>query len=195
MNSNESTEKKTLRLFLALETAPEVRSRIAAIQQTLMSAGADVKWVKPENAHITLLFFGDVPWHAVERLKSLLTEVVRGLEPFELPLEGLGFFGPPKNPRVVWIKAADAEQKLARLYEKLAGAMREFVPPREAERGFTPHLTLGRARSARNGAILAESIRALESASAGTLHVRRMALFSSELTPAGPVYTLLHAAP
>ncbi len=66
-----------LRLFVALEPPEPVRRRIAALQARLRrDAGRhadEVRWVPPENVHLTLQFLGSVP---EGRLPEVLAAVV-----------------------------------------------------------------------------------------------------------------------
>jgi len=57
-----------LRCFIALELPAEVKKNIYARIERLKSSGADVKWVRAENLHLTLKFLGDTPQ---ELLKSI----------------------------------------------------------------------------------------------------------------------------
>ena len=49
-----------LRTFIAVDTGKAIRVRAVALQENLARTGADVKWVEPENLHVTLLFLGEV---------------------------------------------------------------------------------------------------------------------------------------
>jgi 2'-5' RNA ligase len=59
---------------------------------------------------------------------------------------GLGTFGPPAAPRVVWAGVGGDLPALVALQERLAGALEARGFPREA-RPFAPHLTLARLKS------------------------------------------------
>jgi 2'-5' RNA ligase len=49
----------TLRLFIALETPPEIKPKIAAIRDQLRTSNADVKWEPGEKLHATMKFLGN----------------------------------------------------------------------------------------------------------------------------------------
>jgi 2'-5' RNA ligase len=66
------------------------------------------------------------------------------------------------------------------------------------ERGFSPHLTIGRVRQNANTAEQQTIRRALEETridSLGTARVDSVHLYRSDLKPAGSVYTRLYSAP
>ena len=67
-----------MRLFVAIDINSQVRGRIEQVQrqlkQELGNAGRGVKWVRPEQIHLTLKFLGEVrdkmltpPWDVVRR--------------------------------------------------------------------------------------------------------------------------------
>jgi 2'-5' RNA ligase len=49
-----------IRSFLAVELTPEIQQALSLIQDQLKQSGADVRWVKPANIHVTLKFLGNV---------------------------------------------------------------------------------------------------------------------------------------
>jgi 2'-5' RNA ligase len=52
-----------LRLFVAIQISDEVRMKMARVQNELrpLAAPDDVRWMKPEQFHLTLKFLGNVP--------------------------------------------------------------------------------------------------------------------------------------
>jgi len=71
------------------------------------------------------------------------------------------------------------------------------------ERPFTAHLTIGRVRSPKNKASLADKINSLNSQfelpdselpTPNSQLVSSVVLFQSTLTPKGPIYTIVHTA-
>ncbi|MBM4325353.1 MAG: RNA 2',3'-cyclic phosphodiesterase, partial [Deltaproteobacteria bacterium] len=49
-----------LRSFLAIELPEAILKRIGEVQRVLKSSRADVRWVSPQNIHLTLKFFGNI---------------------------------------------------------------------------------------------------------------------------------------
>ncbi len=49
-----------MRAFIAIELSPPIREKLAELQALLKKSGADVKWVKPDNIHLTLKFLGEI---------------------------------------------------------------------------------------------------------------------------------------
>ena len=47
---------ETIRTFVALALAPEIKQAIAAYLQPLRKLAKEINWVKSENLHLTLKF-------------------------------------------------------------------------------------------------------------------------------------------
>ena len=58
-----------MRLFVAVNLPPEVRDRMAAVQDQLRRAQADVSWVRAENVHVTVKFLGETEEKRLERIR------------------------------------------------------------------------------------------------------------------------------
>jgi RNA 2',3'-cyclic 3'-phosphodiesterase len=181
------------RLFIAVVIAPDVRQKLAAAQKALPIAGLNLKWVKPENLHLTLAFLGDTDPERVAPVKALLDEVAGAVTPFAFDVTGLGYFGNRRDPRVVWAGLAGDLVPLKKLQTRLSNELKAlgFVLD---ERDFKPHLTLARIKAVIHaGAFLHELERRREEVF-GLSRVDQLVLISSELGPAGPTYTPVHVA-
>ena len=55
-----------VRTFIALDPGPAIRERMVALQESLARTGAEVKWVEPENLHVTLKFIGEAHFFKIE---------------------------------------------------------------------------------------------------------------------------------
>lgn len=189
----------TVRAFVAIELPPSVRSQLGALIDRLARrapAGA-VRWVRPEAIHLTLKFLGQVPEARLGPLAQALADAARGRPAFSVRLAGLGVFPNPERPRVLWLGVEDPGGPLARLQRDLEGALAALGSPRE-QRGFSPHLTLGRVRreaSARQAAQAGEALQQAGAVDLGELRVVEIVLFRSELRPSGAVYHRLAASP
>lgn len=181
-----------MRLFIAVEAAQQVRDALSAAQDALRKAGADIRWVDPGRMHLTLVFLGDVEAVRAPELEPALDACCASVVAFEMEAAGLGFFGRADAPRVIWAGIGDGSAAVSALQAQIRAAVLALGFKLE-DRAFSAHLTLGRSRSARNGAALARAL-ALNSKAFGRTLVERALLMRSELTPAGPVYSILHEA-
>ena len=188
-----------LRTFIAVELDHSLRSALAHIQDGFkrqMPPGS-VRWVEPEGIHLTLKFLGETPRQRVAAIETALRVACAGFTPFEFSVEGRGCFPNTRRPRVVWVAVRDKGQMLARLQ---AAVEREVAPlgwPTE-ERGFSPHLTLGRVGrgvNSRDEMAVGQAVEASVVELIGRQHVTEVSLMQSELHPGGAVYTRLLSVP
>ena len=66
-----------MRTFIAIELSKEIKDALGELESQLKSSGADVKWVKPENIHITLKFLGEIEPGKAEEIKPVLVDICR----------------------------------------------------------------------------------------------------------------------
>ena len=177
-----------MRLFVAVLLPEAIREKLAAAQDRLRNARADVSWVKPGNLHITLKFLGEMEPKRLDRVRSALTDAAQRVTAFPAEVAGIGTFG-GRIPRVVWAGVGEGAEPLG----ALAGAVEQGLAgagvPRE-RRGFTAHFTLGRIRSPQNLEALHAALRAEPADGFGTMRVDQVSLMESELDPGGSIYTV-----
>jgi 2'-5' RNA ligase len=187
------------RTFIAIELDRSLRSALAKIQEQFkrqMPPGS-VRWVAPEGIHLTLKFLGDTERTRVARIEAALQRACVGFEPFEFSVEGRGCFPNSRRPRVVWVAVRDKGQNLTRLS---AAVEREVAPlgwPTE-ERGFSPHLTLGRVErgvSEGDEEAVGKAVEASIVEQIGRQRVPGVSLIRSELHPDGASYSRLLSVP
>jgi RNA 2',3'-cyclic 3'-phosphodiesterase len=186
-----------LRAFIAVEIPLTVRQAVCEATSALQNGiGSLVRWVPMENMHLTLKFLGDISPSNVDMLTQMIRSEVDLYNCFEIQLNGLGSFPDLKRPRVIYI-GIQAPAALVALHRGIESASRRLGYESE-ERGFSPHLTIGRVKQ--NVTVTEQQTirRALEGAkidSLGTARVDSVHLFKSDLKPTGSVYTRMYSAP
>ncbi len=133
-----------LRLFVAVKINPE-KALLEAMQDFRDElCNEKIKWVNPENIHITLKFFGQTPVKELPIIKSALFEASHEASSFSITVKSCGTFGSPRFPRVIWL-GLESNDGLKSLYESINSKLsREGYLPEG--RGFSPHLTIGRVK-------------------------------------------------
>ena len=179
------------RTFIAVDISEGVRDHAATLQETLAKTGAEVNWVTPESMHVTLLFLGEVDDRELHAVCRAVKEVAVREPPFTLRVSGVGAFPNARRPKVVWAGIADGADVLRRLYDDLETRMLDLGCYRKEERGYTPHLTLGRVKAERDGLALAPELAKRQEWDGGQTTVDEVLVFSSELERDGPVYTVI----
>lgn len=191
LETGNSAEGGVLRAFIALEINDEVRASLANVQATLKATGSKVSWVAAGNIHLSLAFLGNIFESVVDPLGEKLDRVAEGVRPFPLEVAGIGYFGSPTRPRVIWAGIEAPPAELERLHAGVCAAVRTFDIPLE-ERPFKAHLTLGRVKAPQNVGALTSAMAAVKNTRHGSVDVRRLLLMRSQLDPQGARYSVLH---
>ncbi len=181
-----------MRLFIAIEISPHVRSALAALLVEFRAIAPQVKWVRAENMHITLKFLGETDSSKLTVVQTALS-AIRSSQPVTLDFRGLGFFPNEKRAKVFWA-GMETSANLLSLAAEIDQATHKLGFPLE-DRPFTPHLTLARFQPP--GLPLKVAAAAQESASRefGSLIAREFHLIESKLKSAGAEYTTLQSFP
>ena len=151
------------------------------LQSELAVKLPQTRWVPPEQVHLTLRFFGDVPEETLEKIGTVMLSVGRLYAPFRAELIGVGAFPSPLRPRVVWL-GVQGGTTLAALHAAPDAPLAALGIPAEP-RPFFPHLTLGRSRKPVSGA--GEVLARYRNRHYGMLTADRLVLFESRLSPQG----------
>jgi 2'-5' RNA ligase len=184
-----------MRLFAAIDVEPQVQNRIERIQEQLKRdlklSGKGVKWVRPEQIHLTLKFLGEVRDKAITQVCDVISRTAAEYESFDLAIQGLGVFGRPA--RVVWA-GCQVPAELMKLQRRLEDEFEKIGWDKE-RRPFAGHLTLCRVKSAAAGRSLANAVETYADEFFGSVSVNEIRLYESRLTPVGPEYSAVCTAP
>ncbi|MFQ5530438.1 MAG: RNA 2',3'-cyclic phosphodiesterase [Gemmatimonadota bacterium] len=179
-----------MRVFVAVNMPVHIQRDLARVVRRLSEASIPVRWVPPENLHLTLRFLGEQAEADRGSIVDVLSRAAEDAAPFEVSFGAVGAFPSPRRPRVIWI-GVEPVPRLRLLRDSLerhlarAGFGTDGVP-------FRPHVTLGRAsRTSRPG-----SFRGFVSASSGVqvasvLQVSALDLVQSRTRSTGVEYELL----
>jgi 2'-5' RNA ligase len=187
--------KQRIRTFVAVEIGSAIRDCAAELIDEFRAAGADVKWVEPQNLHITLKFLGDVDSREIHHVCQAVQGAVAEVAPFEFEVRGAGAFPNAKRPRTVWLGVGEGHEELVDLNRRVEKPLEKLGYRREARR-YQPHLTIGRARRGGPGVVeLGNLIREHADFDLGRTTVSQVVVFSSQLDRSGPTYEALARAP
>jgi RNA 2',3'-cyclic 3'-phosphodiesterase len=189
----DSKARDSIRTFVCIEIPDSAKQRIDELENQLRGIDAQVSWVKPSNVHLTLKFLGGVPEDKIDAVAGAAERAAQVTGPFEIEIAGTGCFPSARSPRVLWIGLAVLPDELVRLHAALEGDMHSLGFEREARR-FAPHLTIGRLRSPRNGAALAQKLMDMGFEPARFV-ANQIIVMRSQLKPTGSIYTPLKIIP
>lgn len=177
-----------MRLFFAIPLPDPVLDAVSEAVRPLRGLADGVSWTRRANLHLTLRFCGDVPEGAEGALADAVAPWVRRLPPPPIRLVGGGAFPDAKRPRVLWI---GVEGALDALVGAIEGAVRAVGLPAE-ERGWVPHLTVGRVRAGRAERV-AQGL--LDLGEVASFTPGSVVLYRSHLAPEGARYEALRVYP
>src|SRR5262245_58439263 len=183
-----------LRTFIAVDLEPAVHSRVVSLRETLARTGADVKWVEPDNLHVTLLFLGEVEDRAVNEVCQAVTGCCAERTGFPMTVGKVGAFPNLRRPRTLWVGVGEGTQEMVALHDALEKVLLKLGCYRREERAYTPHITLGRIRSDRVDDRLVQALTKQADWDGGQMWVREVRVMNSQLTPKGPVYSVMSRA-
>lgn len=176
-----------MRTFIAIDLNPQIREEIKKIQDALKKCDLAVKWVHPDNAHITLKFLGWVEEKdKIEKIKRIIEEVAAKFKCLDVSLKEFGFFPNEKRPRVFFI-STDKENILKSISQELEEKLEKLGFKKEGR--FRSHITIARFKGQKNIDLLNKGIKAANIE--GTLPIKEITLFKSTLTKSGPVYEVI----
>jgi len=180
-----------MRLFVALDLDDAAREALKSEQRRLASRLGDrisLKWVRQDQAHLTLTFLGEVPDATAASLVDAFSRALP-IAPFDVTFDRVGIFPPRGEPRILWVGAGAGAADVSRVNGECALRIHRLGLAVE-DRPFHPHVTLGRFRAGHRGeverAIDGEARRPI-----ATVHIDHATLYQSRLSSAGPSYVAL----
>jgi 2'-5' RNA ligase len=218
----------SLSTFLCVEVSRDIQRALQRVTQRLARVEPfanllNVRWVAPEQMHLTLTHLGEVDWNQTHQICQIARQVVRGQSPISISCEGLGAFPSWEQPRVLWagvteldaphlplsaVDSATGEATTARvdssdrcpeLRDISCRLVQELLQHRffPDTKPWVPHVTLGRVLGGRSREPLAagDPVADIGVCDFGCQNVRELKLMSSERTAAGPVYRPIGTIP
>ncbi len=180
-----------MRTFLALDIDDAMRKALAQVVPDRPVGGAKVRWVAPENLHVTLHFLGEVADERMAEVCDVVEAVAEAGEPFDFTVEGAVCIPPAgRKLRMVWANVTEPTGRLAELHAELGEAL-EGLGFHQERRAYRPHITLGRVKYARRPDAVRELVAAHGETRFGVSRADSVTAYGSELRRNGPTYTAL----
>ena len=190
------------RTFIALELNEALQRFLGEIISQISQVLPDLRWVDPQGIHLTLAFLGELSDEQLVEAIDAAEEAAHKATPFEYRLKGLGIFGSPQQPRVIWMGVEDLPSgkvqgsPLQQVHRVLSREL-ELRGFEVEKRPFSPHLTLARLKQPLLPDAQQRLQRLLHSRLAGSSSaiylVNTLCVMKSELSRPGAKYTCLRA--
>jgi len=199
------------RIFIAINLPEEIKQELEKFQSQWPEL--PVRWVKPENLHITLAFLGYLADEELVEVLKIAREIAKRNNPFSINLIKI-CYGPPKKmpysktesltgrpasggnrlPRMVWVEG-EKSKELANLKNDLEKSLLESVHFSQENRAFSPHITLGRIKQWEFRQIEPEERPIVNEEISLSFEVNSIEVMESKLKKEGAEYTNLESVP
>lgn len=178
-----------MRIFIGIRLDNSSIQFIDQALKPLKRISTPIKWVQPENLHLTLKFIGEVTEDQLFQIVSVLQKTDYGISPFTLKISGIGKFSRGKTLTVLWA-GAETNGELEKLYHSIENNMARISINRET-RPFKSHITLGRNRKDFNFSGFYDQMEDSGNSLDFETMVNGFQIFRSDLSQSGPRYTVL----
>lgn len=180
------------RLFAAIKIHPSARyiSLFSEISSSLHYE--HIKWVEPENMHLTLKFLGETDETKIPAICLAIETAIKQSKPFTLKIANTGVFGSRYDPKVLWFgieKNVELEDLARNLFAELAKCGWETD-----RQNFVPHLTIGRIKGLKDKPHFQQIISKFNTVEIQEENVTEITLFESILRREGPLYANVFSA-
>lgn len=178
-----------MRVFIGIKFDTSTIEKIIQRLKPFKKLSTPIRWVKPENIHLTLKFIGEVDEKKRSQIEEALNAIEIQADSVEISISGFGKFGRKEDLNIFWAGIKN-NPELTELYKKIEHSLEKINIDRET-RSFKPHLTLGRNRKRFNFKSFFPLIEKYADLPIVTYTAKRFQLFQSVLSPQGPAYTIL----
>mgnify|MGYP005831495927 CR=1 FL=1 len=172
-----------MRAFLALPIEENLKEAVyQKIEFFRKNITSRVKWVEKENLHFTIFFFGEID----EKKKNEIIKIAesKNFKKIKICLNSISYFPSDKNPRVIFYKLKEGEEKIKEIYDTFFEPFSKIL--RLKKEDFKAHLTIGRVKERldeKDIKFLKENEFEFK-----TSFLYKIILFESILKPEGPIY-------
>lgn len=172
-----------LRLFLGIAAPEKIKSPIADLKaQNDRLQG--VRWVPPENLHVTAYFFGNVKEEMLPNLVAMIREGVRDIGSFTLTFRDFYLAPKASQPRMIWTRYHKAEA-FRHLVQRITFLYEQIDPHLQTRKSPVPHITIARLKNWRERHYVELGVEVNNP----DFTVDELVLWRSKLTPKGAVYS------
>jgi RNA 2',3'-cyclic 3'-phosphodiesterase len=178
-----------VRAFIGAGLTEEAIDQLSGVIANLDFSSKGIKWVKPENLHITFKFLEDIDESQISLITDILDSSLKGHGSINFSIDHLGVFPTWKRPRIIWAGVSKGASALVSLSEKIEDVMQALNFEKE-KRVFKPHITIGRIKSLKYPELLKKAVQTVIFES-GSLAIGHVTLYQSILSQDGAKYEVL----
>jgi RNA 2',3'-cyclic 3'-phosphodiesterase len=177
------------RIFIAISIPEDLQKSITELQIKLQKFDWPVNWTLAENLHVTLRYIGLIDTIQLLKINELIKKISVYSKSFSVSIHDYLILPDISAPHIIALKIIDNE-KLLDLQADIANAIEEQGIGESERFPFTGHITLGRMEPARM------NFRGLKQVGyKSDFIVKSIEVMKSELTYAGPHYSMIESFP
>jgi RNA 2',3'-cyclic 3'-phosphodiesterase len=132
-------------MFLALDLPDDARDRLVEWRDLILDGRRDVRPVRPEALHVTLVFLGWQDESAAEHIAEAAFGALPASPPPRLVAGGVRPL-PPRDPRLFALDLDDERGRSTALQSAVSDALEAGGWYRPEKRPYWPHITLARVK-------------------------------------------------
>ena len=179
------------RVFIGIPIGCKIKSILPIAKSAINCNPNSIKWIPPENIHLTLSFLGnfrvkDIP-HLIESLEKKITS-----NDFQLTITGTGVFPSSKSPKVLWLGISKGIDELTLLQIQVEKSVRVFND-NDDNNTFIPHISIARIKKGPRKIDVLPFLNSVYSKI--ELDVNSISMYESKLLPEGAQYTIINTFP
>jgi 2'-5' RNA ligase len=181
-----------MRLFIAIDIDQTIQAALAELQNNIRTDArvekGEAAWVKPHLMHLTIKFLGEIEDSRAPEVGRIVEHIAARHKAFSVDVANVGTFGRPA--KVLWVGIGEKSREITELQKDMEERFAQAGWPRE-EREFSGHLTLCRIKSFKAAKRISQTANQYAKVPLGLQEIDAICVYKSQLTPEGPVYTLL----
>ena len=172
-----------MRIFAALPLPLNLKIEIGEKQKELKDIYKNLKYVNPENMHLTLYFFGEIDESKTEEIFDIMDDPSMRSDRIKCSIDEAGFFPDSGMVRVVYLGIKNGKNEIVAYQKNFVEllARRGFAI---ADKPFNTHITVARNKREKIKKELVKEKLHLQSA----FTIDRIVLYRSILHRDGPRY-------
>ncbi len=182
-----------MKLFLACKIEPSEQYLAVFSDLKHLLRHDKISWAEPNNAHLTLKFFGETPDYRAEKINKQLLKASQKLSPFSFAIHKIGAFGSTYQPKIIWF-GVDEENIFKQVHQIIFEDLCKIGYYPDAG-NFVPHLTIARISKTSDKKWFWKCIEKYQTDFIQKVVVNELFLFESNLTNENPTYRIIEKYP